>query len=318
MRVIVTGATGYIGSRIAVRLQGAGAEVVASGRREAPELEALGLRFRRADLTDARAAASLLQGADVVLHCAAWMGSRGEPGAGQSVNVDATAGVARACAAGGVGRLVHVSSIAACGPPGGRPRVGGGAPADPEQAYPYGRTKAQGELAVRAVASATGLPLVIVRPGLVHGPGSEPWTRDLQARVRRGARTRVGDGRGLAPLVYIENLLDVLEACVSHPDAPSRVFHVVDEPVTWRQLFDAHARYARRPARSLPAWVARAVARIGETTGWVVPITRYRLDFVLAQTDYRDGEVEQRLGITQRVAFPEAMEASWRWLEATS
>jgi len=314
-RIVVTGATGYIGSRLALRLRDSGADVVPSGRRADLKLEAAGLRLHRADLCDESATRALIEGADIVVHCAAWMGSRGEKGASHRVNVDAAARLARLCANAAVGRLVHLSSIAACGPPRGRLRIGSTTPPDTTQDYPYGRSKALGEEAVRSVAMDSGLPLVIVRPGIVHGPGCGPWTRNLQRLVRRGVPVLFGDGGGLAPLIYIDNLIDILLACVFHPDAPGRTFHACDAPVTWRQLFQAHGHHAGRSPRSIPVWLARAAAWLGEAAGLSLPISRHRLDFVLAQADYRDAE-PSCLGVLQRVSFAEAMQASWRYVDA--
>jgi len=315
MRVVVTGATGYIGSRLALQLHAAGDEVVPAGRRDAPELAAAGLSLRRVDLRDRAGMRSLVEGADVVVHSAAWLGSRGEAGMGHAINVEAAAMVASLCAEARVGRLLHLSSIAACGAPGERERIPSDTPPDTAQDYPYGRTKALGEAAVRAEASRAGLPLVVVRPGMVHGPGSDPWTRALQGHVKRGLPTLFGDGLGLAPLVYIDNLIDVLDACVRHDDAPGATFHVCDAPVTWRALMEAHGKRARRAPRAVPVWAARALVRVAETTGLPLPITRHRLGFVTGRADYRDGAVERVLGVRQRVSFDEAMAASWRWLD---
>ncbi len=178
-RAAVTGATGYVGSALASRLVQEGWAVRGLVRStSSPEvvawLGAQGVELVHGDLDDAGALARLVQGADVVHHCAAVIGYRRRlAGAMQRTNVMGTSRVVGACVDAGVGRLVHVSSIAAVGlsdEP--APLLDETAPFNAGRLRaPYFSTKREAEQRVLDAVDG-GLDAVIVNPGAIYGPAA--------------------------------------------------------------------------------------------------------------------------------------------------
>jgi dihydroflavonol-4-reductase len=173
-RVLLTGATGFLGSAIARALAGAGWRVRALVRAGTPLdlITGLDAEVAAGDLLDPASVATAVRGCEAVIHCAAdyriWVP---DPERMLRVNLDGTRAVMEAALAAGASHVVHVSSVATL-----KPRADGGAAdesdaARPEEAIgPYKRSKTLAERAVEEMVAARGLPAVIVNPSTPIGP----------------------------------------------------------------------------------------------------------------------------------------------------
>lgn len=320
-KVLVTGATGFIGGRLAARLATEeGAVVTGTGRRidDAPLLEAAGVTLAYGELLDFPEMYALLEGQEVVFHVAAWLGPRhGGRDMAWPVNVLATLNLVQGAAEAGVSRFIHTSSIAAYGPPApGTEVLTEGTPVDPAQAGIYGRTKAEGEQKALVMAREFGLPLVIVRPGMVYGPGSYSWSKRMVQLLQKRVPVIFGNGEGLAYQVYVDNLVDGMILAAKTPAAAGEDFHFVDPQVTWTRWFGRYGEMCgRRPVR-IPLWLSRALVRIAEQLPLGLSIDRDLLRFYTAGTRYPTTKAERLLGYRPRVSFEEGMARAEAWLRA--
>lgn len=235
MRVLVTGATGFIGSHVAARLARAGHQVVATGRRP-DSLPALGridgIRLERLDLADQGAGwTSLMEGCDAVVHVALGWGDTGP----EMLHADTAASVAlmESARRAGVRKFVYTSSTAANGamtPVNAADRA-------PRPLDLYGATKAATEMYARAYA-ATGLDVHVIRPGYVFGEPalaggrSQPDARfrDLCAAAFAGRPVRVVRHDG-TQFLHADDLAEVYLRALSH-DARFSLHYALS--VTWR------------------------------------------------------------------------------------
>jgi nucleoside-diphosphate-sugar epimerase len=314
---LVTGATGFIGSHLAKRLQQTGARVIALCRDPAKgaDLAGMGIELVQGDILDAARMESIIaDGVDIVFHLAAWL--RGRSGReAPAVNVRATRNIAEFSARHGVQRFIFTSSITVYGPHGDRDVD----ETTPLRAYndPYGDSKILAESAVKDVAVTTDLPSVIIRPGMVYGPGSPGWTRRLALWAVKGRMPLVDGGRGTAFPVYIDNLIDLYLLAATHPAAPDETFNAVDDgPVTLREFSEAYLRMIpTNRALRIPGWLLAPVAAVIDP---FIPGTNYR--YVVNQMRGR-GQVlntksREMLGWIPRVGLQEGMQHSEEWLRA--
>jgi nucleoside-diphosphate-sugar epimerase len=223
-------------------------------------LEGLGCRVVEGDLHDAAALSDLVAGARLVFHVAGLVAARSEAEF-RRVNAEGSATLAHAASAARVGRLIHVSSLAATGPTvPGRPLDEHAAP---RPLTAYGRSKLQGEDAVRR----SGVPFTIVRPPVVYGPRDRQLLRVFRL-VRCGILPVLPNDAQELSLVYAGDLADALTAAATSAACEGRTYHAVHpEIVTQRQLGEAIARAVGRrvlPVR-IPALAVRAV--LGLTGG---------------------------------------------------
>ena len=232
-RILVTGASGFIGVRVCERLS---LEMHASVRAmvrqwsSAVRIAHLPVEIVLGDVTDPASLSAALSGCDAVIHLA--LGSDRGIGVGTR-HLVAAAQEAR------VRRFVHMSSTAVYGLNPRSPVEGEATPLE-RLGQPYGDAKIRAERAVWA-AVAKGFPAVVLRPCIVWGPRSQ-WNTGVLERLRRGQISLVGDGQGICNIVYIDNLIDAVLASLVRPEAVGEAFFVTDaKPVTWRQFVAAHA-----------------------------------------------------------------------------
>lgn len=209
MRVLVTGASGLMGRATAGALIVRGDEVTVLQRRTA------GLECREvlADIGDDAALRRAVRGQDVVLHLAAKVDVYGRWADYHRINVAGTRSVVQACRAGGIGRLVNVSSPSVAHP--GHALVGAGAgPPDPSTARSnYSRSKAIAEQIAMA-ADGPDCAVLCIRPHLVWGPGDTQLISPVVERARLGRLPMIGSGTALIDTTYVDNAVDALLAAV--------------------------------------------------------------------------------------------------------
>jgi dihydroflavonol-4-reductase len=282
---LVTGATGFVGGHLAERLASEGWRVRALVRptSDTRRLRGLGVELVHGDLSDEDAMRSAAEGATVAYHLAAVTFARSEAEFVRG-NLEGTRSFARAVASAATppGRVVYLSSYAACGPSNGRPRRLDEAPA-PLTAY--GRTKLAGEAALSGMGRK-GIEVVVVRAPAVYGPGDRallPYFRLVKwgfAPLPSG-----GEHRRLH-MIFVP---DLVRALVAAAHAPAGTYAVA-EPVehTWAELVRCIGRaMGRRPLRlPLPAGLVRTAAAatqaIGGLTGQAVGFNREKAEEMLA------------------------------------
>ncbi|MET9417139.1 NAD-dependent epimerase/dehydratase family protein [Streptomyces klenkii] len=266
MRYAVTGATGFVGTRLVAHLTALGHDVTALVRD--PRRTVPGARTAAADLATGAGLREATAGADVVIHLAA-LTHAADPRALATVNTGGTRRLAAALASHPrPPRLVYCSSLAASGP--GRLRHEDDTPA-PVSAY--GRSKLGGEDALRRAAGR--LPALTVRPPIVYGPGDRQFLPRLAAAARTGLLPAVGPrGPRRYSLLHVDDLCRALLAAAEH-GRPGAVHHVGDGAEhLWSDIGAAvAAALGRRPPRvvHLPVPLALAAARALGRTGMLNP-----------------------------------------------
>jgi nucleoside-diphosphate-sugar epimerase len=205
--VFITGASGFIGGKIAERLLGQGRHVRALARRPLPELEKLGAEIILGDLADPAALRRGCTGAGTVFHVAARVGVWGPADDFFKVNVDGTRAVISACRDAGVERLVNTSSPSVVYTGGDLSGVNESAPLCQQAPSPYPTSKAAAEKLV-SEAHSKNLATLSLRPHLVWGPGDKNLIPRVIALARQGRLKIIGSGRNKVDLTHITNVVD--------------------------------------------------------------------------------------------------------------
>ena len=262
MKVLVTGARGFVGTALVNRLREEPGVVVRPAARELPDARARDAEWvATPPLSDEADWSEALDGIDAVVHLAARVhlmsgaGARADE-AFERVNVRGTLRLAEQCAIAGVRRFVFISTVKVHGESG---RFSEESPVAPVDAY--GRSKRDAENALRELSARTGLEVVIVRPTLVYGPGAKGNVRSLLSAVRRGIPLPFASISNRRSLVGLDNLVDLIVVCLRHPDAVSHAFLVSDgEDLSTPDLVRRLAAAAGVKARlvAVPAWALRA------------------------------------------------------------
>ncbi len=267
MRILLTGASGFVGRALAARLLADPALTLRAAYRHVPAMTPAGMSVCAvgelgAD-TDWRAA---VEAVDVVLHCAArahvMRETEADPAAAfRQANTDGTLALARAAARAGCRRFVFLSSVKVNGEASaaGRPLRADDAPAPCDA---YGRSKLEAEIGLRALAAETGLEVVILRPPLVYGPGVKGNFLAMMRAVHRGVPLPLGATRNRRSLIALDNLVDLIVSCATHPAAAGQVFLASDgEDLSTDELLRRTGRALGHPARLVP--VPLALLRAG-------------------------------------------------------
>jgi nucleoside-diphosphate-sugar epimerase len=182
----------------------------------------------------------------------------------RTANVDGTLNLARQAAAAGVKRFVFISSVKVNGEftLSGRAYSEADAP-KPEDAY--GQSKHEAEQGLRQIASDTGMEVTIIRPPLVYGPGVKANFASLMRAVQRGWPLPLGAVHNQRSFVALDNLVDFIVTCITHPQAANQTFLVSDgQDLSTPDLIRRMARAMNRPARllSVPVWALKAGASL--------------------------------------------------------
>ena len=326
MKVYLTGGSGLLGSHVAERLRAVGEEVLCLQRAgsDTSFLEGVGCRIVRGDVRDGpRALAPGMAGVDVVVHGAGLVYVGGPWPKLRAVNVEGTTHLLAAAAEAGVGRAVHVSSVAVYG---GHP---GPVDEDTRTDTPippgdlYARSKREAEAAARAVERESGMGVTIVRPAALYGERDRLLAPRLARIVRWPVVPLLGEGGNTLPVVYAGNAADAV-TCVVARGSGSALYNVgLDHPLTQRELVEGMARAlgVRPRLVAVPASLVREGARLGRTLGLTVPgagdLTLERVARLsLGDNPYRTERIRDELGWVPPFTHEEGLARTAAWLAA--
>jgi nucleoside-diphosphate-sugar epimerase len=266
----VTGGSGFIGGRLVKRLVAEGTRVRALARSDASaaKVEALGAEPVRGDLEDPASIATGADGCEVAFHLAAQLGDWGAWDEFERANVIGTENALEGCARAGVRRFVHCGTEAAL--MAGEPlvNVDETAPLRPDSKAPYPATKAKAERAVRD-ANRTGFETVVLRPRFVWGAGDTTLLPEMIRMVEAGRFAWIGGGRNLTATTHVENVVEGL-LLAAQKGRPGEAYFVTDGGAVVMREFVTEllaTQGVEPPDRSLPAWLAGALA-VGSETAW--------------------------------------------------
>jgi nucleoside-diphosphate-sugar epimerase len=320
--MLITGGTGFIGSRLGLRCLEIGHSVLILGQENTPAessnsklLEEKGARIRLASITQKELLPELLKGIDVVFHLAAAQHEVNVPDQRfRDVNVQGTANLLEASVTAGVKRFVHGSTIGVYGP-GMEGRIDENSPLRPDNIY--GKTKLEGENVVLSFKDK--LPVVIVRIPETYGPGDRRLVKLFKA-VQKGVFIMIGNGKNLHHLIYIDDLIDAFSLAAENPDAIGNIFVVAgEEPVTTNEMVAVIAARmgTRIPGYRVPLSAVLFLAYLMEKTcqpfGIKPPIYRRRMDFFRKNFAYSLEKAKKILGFQPKIPFSEgiALTAAW-------
>ena len=262
MRVLVTGASGFVGHAACRELLARGHDVRALVRRPGSEPE--GTSAVAGDLTDAGALAAAVREAapEGVLHLAAEIASQRSAERVRAVNVEGMRRLLDACGAAGAPKVVFTSTVVTGEADGALLTEDAPLPVH----TPYGRSKQEGE----ALLLGCGLPAVVVRPGHIYGPGGW-YEHEMLARLRQPGRFAViGRGDNLWDVIHVDDVARALVAALERAPA-GEIYHAADdEPIAYYDFMALSAQaLGVGPPRRVPAWVARLAAGSSAVTAVV-------------------------------------------------
>ena len=327
MKVLVTGATGFLGQALARRLLSQQADVSALGRNPAvlAQLEREGMRPIRADLADGEAVAAACQGQEIVFHAGALAAPWGRAQDFHNSNVLGTQNVIAGCEIHNVGRLVHVSTPSIYFGLDSLENVREDAPLPTRPVNEYARTKLLAEAEIDN-ASARGLPVITIRPRAIFGPGDTTILPRLIPRLKTGRLPVIGDGRNVIDLTYVENVVDALLLCATSPAATlGKKYNITNgEPTALWPLIEklCAALGYPHPHRHIPYPVADGAAALMEIVYRLLPgqpeppLTRYSVALLAKNTTLDISAARRELGYQPRVSVEEGFQHFVEWWQA--
>jgi nucleoside-diphosphate-sugar epimerase len=255
MRLLVTGASGFVGRALSLEALGRGITVRAASR--SPSIMPAAIETRAVgDIDGDTDWFNLLRGCSAIVHLAARVHMTVDKSIDplvefRRVNVDGTLNLARQSAAAGVKRFVFISSI---GVNGAETHQQPFAPEDDVAPHsPYAVSKYEAEVGLQVLASETGMEVVIIRPPLVYGSNAPGNFGSLMHWLQRDVLLPLGAVHNQRSLVSLGNLVDLILTCLIHPAAANQIFMVSDgEDVSTTELLSRMGQAMGHPARLLP------------------------------------------------------------------
>ena len=256
-KILVTGGTGFVGSHLLDALLNSGEQVVALVRPESKVRTHPGLSVHHGNLLDPGSLRGCCEDAKSVFHLAAYPTLGSKDASALAVNSIGTSNLLHEVLdSGSVERFILMSSLAAAGHRPGKKLVELSIESD--DAYPdtdYGQSKLQAEAFTQQVCGKAEIPYVILRPGLVYGPGSRPdgGMNAIVGTVRNDNLLVRFDLPGKVSVVHVADLVQACLTVATHPDAAGRTFFVSDNcPVSFGEIFQTVRKQIGRSYHPIP------------------------------------------------------------------
>ena len=323
MKILVTGATGFIGGAAAKRLiaQGHDVRCLVRSKERAADLAEAGCDLVLGDITDADSCRAATKGMGAVFHSAALASDYGPWETFRKINVQGSINVAEAALGQKVDRFVYLSTNDVFGVV--KNKVIDDEFPHKHTGFPYPDTKAEAERALFDLYRRRSLPLVAFRPAWVYGPGDRTFLAEIVHALAKGEMIYPGGRNKALHLNYIDNLLDALMLGFENKDAIGRGYIVTDGPATtWEEIINTLALGLglKQPRVALPSSVGY-LAAAGMETAWKLVgaasrplLTRYAVTFMTADMRYTNARIREELGYEPKVMPHEGLHRSVEWL----
>jgi nucleoside-diphosphate-sugar epimerase len=324
--ILVTGATGLVGGRLAERLvREEGAQVRALARSEEKaarlrqEMGAIKIETAIGELANAESLRRAAAGCQLIFHCAAWVSDRGTREDFFRANVDGTSHIIAAAQAANCQRFIHTSTVGVYGL---NPKDGTDETFSFDTAADnlYCETKIESEKVVKAAGQKDRLPIVIIRPGSVYGPRSASWTLRPIKAIKEKQMFLVAGGSGLINYIYVDNLVDAMLLAAKNDKVIGEDF-IITEGITasWREFFGYYGRMlGREKLPSLPLPIALLIAGGMELrekiTGRRALLSRTAVGFLTRRATFKIDKAKKLLGYQPRIGLVEGMKLTEQWL----
>lgn len=323
-RLLVTGATGLVGSHVVERARERDIPTRAFVRPSSDTrlLEEWRVETVTGDMTDPESLKSAVDGVTLIVHCAAKVGDWGPVEDYRDANVHGLEHLLSAAeATGTLRRFVHISSL---GVYPARDHYGTDESQEPntEGIDGYTLTKVEAERVIGEHIAENGLPAVILRPGFVYGPRDRTVLPRLLEKLRTGQVKYLGSGQQLMNNTYVGNLMDAVLAALESDEAVGRVYNVTDgRLVSKREFMTTTAQLAgyEPPTKSVPLGVARQVAT-GLEGLWKLLgkkeaplLSKARFKFLGLNLDFCIDKARRELGYRPQTDFADGMEQTVNW-----
>jgi len=319
---LVSGATGLIGTHLVEALIVRGEQVRALVRptSQAKRLRELGVELRIGTLMDNATLMAAAKGVDRVFHCAALVSDWGTDEDFIQTNVRGTHNIMAASTRAEVTKFVYLSTTDVYGFP-GRPALE--SERHSPRGFAYSDSKIEAETLLWNHHKRVGLPITIIRPATVYGPGARLLVAEIVAALRRRRAILIEDGRHIAGLTYVGNLVDAILLAADSAVSAGQAYNSSDgSRGTWREYINTMADVADQPhpTRSYSHSTASTLAGLWEGYYRLLgrtqrpPMTRLMVELMGTDQDFPIAKAQQELGYRPRVSFEEGIRYTADWL----
>jgi nucleoside-diphosphate-sugar epimerase len=322
--ILVTGATGLVGSHVAEQARKRGHKVRAIVRQpsQCSDLANWGVELVEGDMTNRDSLVRAAKGATVVVHCAAKVGDWGPTDEYRTVNVHGLRDLLDAVeSSGSLKRFIHISSLGvypACDHHGTDEFT----PVSTTGIDGYTLTKVEAENLVRDHIRDHRLPAVILRPGFIYGPRDRTIIPKVLARIKSGGFKFLGDGRQLLNNTFVGNLVSAIFLAIEKDDVVGELFNITDGRLVSRREFIGtlcEAAGLPTPTKNVPLPVAKTLANLMEAVYRMLGkkeaplLSSARIKFLGLNLDYSIDKARRLLGYDPPTDFTEAMRTTVAW-----
>ncbi|WP_044642924.1 NAD-dependent epimerase/dehydratase family protein [Risungbinella massiliensis] len=324
MRALVTGATGFLGKALSMRLQQLGWKVTATGRNRTigKVLEEQGIMFRPSPLENRKEIIALCQEQDYVFHCGALSSPWGKYAQFYQANVIGTRNVIEGCIESQVKRLIHVSTPSIYFSFQDRLNVKETDPLPNKMVNHYASTKQLAELEVDQ-AFSQGLETITIRPRALFGPEDQTILPRLLKANEKKMVPLINNGRALIDLTYIENVVDALLLCVDAPKTSlGKKFNITNgEPVYLIEVLEKLFNKLQSPfyGKAISFGSAYRIAALLELLSKTIllgkepTLTRYTVGVLGVSQTLDISAAKRELGYRPRVSIEEGVDHFVHW-----
>ena len=319
-RVLVTGATGFTGSVLIKKLIEQGVDVVAIVRTTSniDSFKGMAIEWIRGDVFDEKTINQAVQGVNYIFHIVTpFREAKSADVVYHNVHVLSTQLLARAALAeANFKRFIHISTMGVHGhienPPGDE-----NSPMKPGDIYQ--ETKLEGEIWIRNFADQEGLPITVVRPTGIYGPGEKRFLK-IYKWVAKKCIPVIGTGNNLLHFIHVDDLTDFLILAATHPKAIGEVFICGSpEAMTFKQMvaiiskyYDVSVKFIRLP-KALLFFLGYCFEIICQPLGIEPPIYRRRLAFFTKDRSFNPEKMRNLLGFVPAHSDEEGLKELAQW-----